>query len=92
VLILRGLGKVENGKAKMANGKGARVPTARRVVKDLKELSRDPWFRQTNRVEDRALLEVKGWRTKGGAPFSAVMKDEGEYNAEGTTCQCLFSV
>jgi len=84
VLQLKGLGKAENGECE--NGKWASVKG--------KELGKKRvWSFEASKVgkfEGQEEMENEGG--KGRRSFLRRAEGEGEYNAKGTGCQCLFSV
>jgi len=74
------------------NARGAVVPTVHRETRDLKECQEIPGFNRRIGVEDRASFGGKGVADKGRRSFLRRVERQGEYNVEGTRCQCLFNV
>ena len=65
------------GSAKMENGRKGAEPVEQWMAKDLEALRWAPCLGKRPGAQDRVSLGVKRQRTKGGAPFSAALKDKG---------------
>src|SRR6266850_723821 len=103
VLILRDLGARRGGglkgvresrKWKGENGKWQEWGRASGALDGggFRGIAMDPSSRQTDGSAKSRITRGKEVADKGRRSFLRRVEEQGEYNAEGTGCQCLFSV
>ena len=92
MLILKGLR--EGRKGKCENGKWQERGRARGALdgEGFRQDAMDPSSRQTAGSARSGVTRGKEVADKERRSFLRRGEEQGEYNAEGTGCQCLFSV
>ena len=92
MLILKGVR--EGRKWKCDNGKWQERDRASGALKGegFRGITMDPSCRQATGSAESPVIRGKEVADKGMRSFLRGAEGQGEYNAEGTVCQCVFSV
>ena len=91
MLQLKDLGKAENGHAEMENGRKGAEPEAL-DGEGFRGIAMDRSGRQATGSARSGVTRGKEVADKGRRSLLRRAERQEEYNAQGTSCQCLFSV